>query len=131
MKSYQNHLGFAISVDQLTSSALSLKPQSTGNLTLIQIVWAQISVDYSSSPSFLFTYLIWNFSLNENLKAKVVFECIAATCNVLMLHYWADNGRFTGDNFIQACIAWNQIVDFYRINTHFQNRITETNIDIL
>ena len=120
-----------MSVDQLVSSTPGIKPQSTGSLTKATIVGAQVFADHASSPPFLYTHLMENFSLDETLRAKVAFERMAATYNNSILHYRADNGRFADDGFLQACTAYNQTVDFCRVNAHFQNGITESNIGYL
>jgi hypothetical protein len=73
----------------------------------VPIVGAQVFADHSSSPPFLYTHLFKNFSLDETLKAKVAFEHMATTYNIIIQHYRADNGRFTDEGFLQAYIACN------------------------
>ena len=56
---------------------------------------------------------------------------MAATYNMLIQHYRADNGRFADEGFLQACTAYNQTIDFCGVNAHFQNGIAESNIGFL
>ena len=60
-----------------------------------------------------------NFSLEETLKAKVAFKWIAASYNVIISQYQADNGIFIDTGFINTYNASNQIIDFCSINRHF------------
>ena len=46
-------------------------------------------------------------------------------------YYRADNGRFSDDAFVKACIACNQTLDFYGVGAHFQNGIAESNVGFL
>ena len=120
-----------MSIDQLLSSVPDIKPQSTGRLTNTPIVSAQIFADNSSSPPFLYTHLLENFTLEETLKAKVAFERMAALHHVVVSGYRADNGRFADAGFINACNASSQVIDFCGVNAHFQNGIAESNIRCL
>lgn len=59
------------------------------------------------------------------------FEQAAATYDVKIRHYRADNDRFADDLFIQACIACEQTIDFCGVGAHFQNGIAKSNIGYL
>ena len=123
--------GASISVDQLVSSTPGIKPQSKGCLTNTSIVGAQIFADHCSSPPFLHCHLLENFSGDEAIKAKVGFERSAATFNVSVRHYRADNGRFAEEAFVNACTSSGQTIDFCGVGAHFQNGIAESNIGYL
>ena len=120
--------GTAVSVDQLVSSTPGLKPQAIGNLTKASIVGAQVFADHCSSPPFLHCHLLENFTGEATIKAKVGFERLAATHNVTIKHYRADNGRFADEDFLHACLACNQTVDYCGVGAHIQNGIAESNI---
>ena len=82
-------------------------------------------------PPFLYCHLLENFSGDEAIKAKVGFERMAATYDVSIQHYRADNGRFTDEAFMNACTASNQTIDFCGVGAYFQNSIAETNIGFI
>ena len=83
------------------------------------------------TPLFLYTYLLEDFLLDETLNAKMAFEPIVATHDNKILHYYANNGRFANEGFIQACIVYNQTINFCSLNIYFYNKIAESNISIL
>ena len=47
------------------------------------------------------------------------FVIAGNTNGVDVLHYRADNGRFADDVFQNACIAYNQTVDFCGVGAYF------------
>ena len=71
------------------------------------IVGVQVFADYSSSPLFLYIYLLENFSLDKTLKTTITFKRVAATYHKTILYNRAHNGRFANDGFGQICIASN------------------------
>jgi len=118
---YKKYLspGSFISIDQLISSIPRIKPQSASRLTNIPIIGVQVFIDNSSTPPFLYSYLLENFTLDETLKAKVAFEHIATLHNITITKYHADNGRFADTGFIKACNVSNQVIDFCSVNAYF------------
>ena len=60
--------------------------------------------------------------------AKHAFECSVEQRGVKILHYHADNGRFTDNAFIANCNAQRQSLPYCRVNAHFQNGIAEHRI---
>ena len=111
--------GSLISVDQLASSVPGIKPQSTGRLASAQIVGAQVFANSASSPPFLCTHLLESFPLDDTLKAKVGFERMAATFDIIVIRYRADNGRFSDNGFLKTCTAFHQTINFCGVNAHF------------
>ena len=68
--------------------------------------YATIFVGQFSKLSFVF--LQKQITSAETILAKQSFECFARDHGVKILHYHADNGRFTDNGFIQACKDNNQ-----------------------
>ena len=73
-------------------------------------------------------HLLMKFTLDENIKAKVGFECMESAHGVTIRHFHAENGHLSDDIFIKACAACSQTTYFCGVNAHFQNDITEGNI---
>ena len=71
---YQDALGTTVSVDQLVSSILGIKPQATGTLTKASIVGAQIFANHCCTPPYLYCQLLESFSSDDAIRAKVRFE---------------------------------------------------------
>ena len=61
----------------------------------------------------------------ETVQAKHAFEQTAKQRGVKILHYHADNGRFTDNAFIQDCKTQGQSLSYCGVNAHFQNGISE------
>ena len=57
--------------------------------------------------------------------AKHAFEGSADQRGTKILHYHADNGRFTETTIITDCKAQQQGLSYCGVNAHFQNRIAE------
>ena len=90
-----------------------------GTLTSTPIAGAQTFADHCSSPPFLHCQLIEDFSGDETVRAKVGFERMAASNNVQIHHYRAENGCFSDRQFHDACAACNQTLDFCGVGENF------------
>ena len=65
---------------------------------------------------------------SRNSQGQVLFQYLAITMGVNVMNYHADDGRFTGNGFIQDCKIKNQGISYYGVNAHFQNGIAEKKI---
>ena len=74
---------------------------------------------------YTFVYLQHRIMSKETVKAKHAFESAAEQRRVKILHYHANNGRFTDNAFITDCNAQWQSLSYCGVNAHFQNRIAE------
>jgi hypothetical protein len=64
----------------------------------------------------------------ETVERKHAFENYAATHNVKVLHYHADNGCFADKAFRQDLKNNNQTITFCGVNAHWQNGVAEKRI---
>jgi hypothetical protein len=80
-------------VDQLESSTPGLVAQLKGRPTIKRYKAATVFVDHFSGLSYV--HLQKSTSADETVEAKDCFERYAASQGVRILHYFADNGRFT------------------------------------
>ena len=62
------------------------------------------------------------------LQAKHDYEHLAATQNVKVKHYHAENGHFAERSFTNDCKASTQRITFCGIGAHHQNGIAENKI---
>jgi hypothetical protein len=118
--------GECISVDQLDSSVPGFIAQLKGTLTLKRYTAATVFVDNFSGLSYL--HLQQNLTSSETIKAKDAFEAYAASYNVTIQHYHADNGRFADNAFRQSCQEKQQTISFCGVNAHWQNGMAEKRI---
>jgi hypothetical protein len=65
---------------------------------------------------------------DDTVKAKKALENYAATYNVKVLHYHADNGHFADNAFCQDLQDNNQSITFCGVNAHWQNGVAEKRI---
>ena len=118
--------GQIVSVDQLESNTPGLIAQLKGKLTQQRYKYATVFVDQYSG--YTFVYLQRRLTSEETVMAKHAFECSADQRGVKVLHYHADNGRFTDNAFINDCKAQRQGLTYCGVNAHFQNGIAERRI---
>ena len=118
--------GQIVSVDQLESNTPGFIAQLKGKLTQQRYNYATVFVDQFSG--YTFVYLQRHITSEETVKAKHAFESAAEQRGVKILHYHADNGRFTDNAFIADCNAQRQSLSYCGVNAHFQNGITERHI---
>ena len=69
--------------------------------------------------------LIKDFTLEETLKAKRVYEKILSLARHAVKSYWADNGWFVDKDFYNICTERDQMLTFCRVGVHYQNSIVE------
>ena len=84
--------GKGVSTDQILLAQAGLIPQFSGHLTRAQIWGATIFVDHFSDH--VHVHLMRSASQDETLAAKRAYECLAATHEVTIWRYHAENGRF-------------------------------------
>ena len=118
--------GHIVSVDQLESNTPGFIAQLKGKLTQQRYNYATVFVDQFSGYSFV--YLQRRLTSEETVQAKHVFERAAEQRGVKVVHYHADNGRFTDNAFIADCNAQRQSLSYCGVNAHFQNGIAERRI---
>ena len=112
-----------VSMDQLESNTPGFIAQLKGKLTQQQYNYDTVFVDQFSGYTFI--YLQYRIMSKETVKAKHAFESPAEQCSVKILHYHADNGRFTDNALIADYNAQQQSLSYCGINAHFQNGITK------
>ena len=102
--------GQVVSVDQLESTTPGFVAQLKGLLTTQHYNYATIFVDQYYKLSFVF--LQKRITSAETVLAKQSFERFARDHGVKILHYYANNGRFADNGFIQACKDNNQSITY-------------------
>ena len=107
--------GQVVSVDQLELTTPGFVAQLKGLFMTQRYNYATIFVDQFSKLSFVF--------LQKWLTSA--FEFFARDLGIKILHYHANNGRFTDNGFIQACKDNNQGLTYCGVNAHFQNGMVE------
>jgi hypothetical protein len=118
--------GECVSIDQLESSMPGLIAQLKGTPTKARYTCATVFVDHYSRWSYV--HFQKTTSGAETVEAKRAFERLAASHNVRIRHYHADNGRFAENLFMQEIIRCGQTISFCGVNAHFQNGIAERRI---
>ncbi len=61
----------------------------------------------------------------ETLLRKLAFKKLCAKADYSVKHYQADNGQFSGKEFLAACNNLNQNIEFCGVGAHHQNGIVE------
>jgi hypothetical protein len=115
--------GECVSVDQLDSSIPGFIAQRKGILMLKRYTAATVFVDNFSGLSYL--HLQQNSTSAETIKAKDAFQAYAASYNVTIQLYHADNGRFADNAFRQSCQEKQQTISFCGVNAHWRNGMAE------
>ena len=85
--------GKGVSTDQRVSAQAGLIPQLSGHLTRAKIWGATIFVDHFSDHVHM--HLMRSVSQDETLAAKQAYKLLAATHEVTIRRYHANNGRFS------------------------------------
>ena len=115
-----------VSMDQLESNTPGFIAQLKGKLTQQRSKYAMVFVDQFSR--YTFVYLQRCITSEETMKAKHAFESTGEQRGFKILHYHADNGRFTDNAFIVDCTTQRQSLSYCGINAHFQNGIAERRV---
>jgi hypothetical protein len=118
--------GDCVSVDQLISHTPGLVAQLRGIPTKMRYRVATVYVDQYSRLSYV--HLQKTTSAEETLESKRAFENYAASFNVRIQHYHADNGVFADKQWTEAVAAKGQTMSFCGVGAHFQNGISERRI---
>jgi len=119
--------GHLIYVDQLESPTPGFVGQiKSPRLTNHRYRVTTVFVDAFSD----FTFIWHQTSTNaeQTLVAKHAFERFAAANNVSILHYHADNGRFSESKFIDDVNLKGQTITFSGVGAHHQNGVAERRI---
>ena len=85
--------GESVGIDQLISAQPGLVPQEKGLMTRVKIWAATIYICYVTG--YIHVGRMADQSGDSTLQTKRDFEHLAATRDVHIKHYHADNGRFT------------------------------------
>ena len=64
-------------------------------------------------------------SSEDTVQAKKASEAYTQLYRVMLIHYHADNGRFSNNFFLQVVTQENQTISYCGVNCHFQNRKAE------
>ena len=121
--------GDCVSIDHLISAQPGLIPRICGKHTMDRICAAVVFKDHNSD--FDYTHLMTSCNLEETIAAKQAFEKIAATYNVKIKHYHADNGHFACQGFRDEVARCGQTISFCGVGAHHQNGIVENHIGLL
>ena len=118
--------GKGVSTDQLVLAQAGLIPQFSGNLTRAQIWGTTIFVDNFSDH--VHVQLMRSESQGETLATKRAYERLAATHEVTIRRYHADNGHFSKKAFHADVDDANQLISYCGVGIHHQNGIAENHI---
>jgi transposase InsO family protein len=88
--------------------------------------YAAVFTDHYSKLGYV--HLQQALTSEETVQAKHAFENYAATHNIKIIHYHADNGRFADKAFHQDLKNNNQTITFSGVNAHWQNGVAENRI---
>ena len=118
--------GECVFVNQLESRTPGFLGVLRGFITKKRYTCAIIFVDHFSG--FTYVYLQSFTDTEETLKAKRAFQVYSESLGVKILHYYADNDRFTDKRFMHAVTTEGQYISFCGVNSHFQNGKAEKRI---
>ena len=118
--------GQVISVDQLVSPTHGFVPIHRGNPTKKRYIGATIFVDHYSD--FTYCHLMTEMNATTTVEAKLAFERLLATHNVIASHYHCDNGLFDTKLFRTNVSTAKQTMSFCGVNAHHQNGKAERRI---
>ena len=118
--------GDCVSVDQLKSSTPGLIGQVKGWLTQERHHTATVFVDHHSDLTFV--HVTPSDTSEETVSAKEAFECFAASHDVTVKHYHADNGCFADSLFRDHVKEKGQTISFCGVGAHHQNGKVEKRI---
>ena len=121
--------GDLVCIDHLISKQPGLLPRISGNHTRDRISAACIFKDVYSK--FTYVHLMTSCDLEQTIAAKHAFEKLAATYNVTVQRYHADNGHFACKGFRDVVSDANQKISFCGVGAHHQNGIVENMIGLL
>ena len=107
-KEDENYSGSCVSVDQLVSKQPGLVPRQDGKHSLDRITGATVYHDNHSG--WTYSHLQTSLDGEQTLASKVAFEKKAATYDVPIKSYHADNGRFAEKSFKDAVTDANQTI---------------------
>ena len=120
--------GEVVSVDHMLSPTPGLIAHMTGKLNTKRYKYANVFVEHFSQ--FSYVYLQKTVTVEETLESKKSFESYAASHNVQILNYHADNGIFRSNNCIKDYQSEpnKQGVSFSGVDAHLTNGIDERRI---
>ena len=120
--------GEVVSVDQMVSPTPGLIAQMTGNLNIKRYKYDTVFVDHFSR--FSYVYLQKTATVEETLESRKAFESCAASHNVQILNYHADNGIFRANEWIKDCQSEPNPQGMYLsgVDSHHTNGIAERRI---
>ena len=95
-------------------------------VTCARIWVATVFIDYVTG--YVHVALMIDQSGEPILQAKHDYEHLAATRNVTVKHYRADNDRFAARSFTNDCKASTQRINFCGVGAHHQNGIADNTI---
>ena len=78
-----------------------------------------------------FVHLQQALSSEDTLLAKQSFELFCSTHGVKVVHFYANNGRFADNAFLNDVRQQNKLVTYCGVNDHFQNGVAEKRIQDL
>ena len=118
--------GQVVSMDQLVSPTPGFVPIHRGRPTNQRYVGATVFVDHYSDLTYV--HLMTELNAEKTVEAKRAFERLAASHQVVIKHYHADNGLFDTKAFWSDIKSSNQTMSFCGVNAHHQNGKAERRI---
>ena len=113
-------------MDQIVSAQPGLISQMSGFLTNQRLWGTTTFVDHVSN--YVYVHLMRDLSLTKKLLSKSAMEKVMTQAGQTVKHYHADNGRFSGNGFIDTVNGKDQKITFYGVGAHHQNGIIENKI---
>lgn len=121
--------GDRTSIDHLISAQPGLVPRLDGRHTRERINSATVFIDHVSGLSY--SHLQTSADNVQTVEAKAGYERFAASHNVNIKSYHADNGIFAEQAFTDVVHDSNQTITFCAVGAHHQNGIVERHIQTL
>jgi len=113
-------------MDQIESHAPGFCGVLRGFLTKRRYSCATVFIDHYGNLAYV--HLQKSTMIKETIEAKRALEAYARQYGVVILHYHADNGRFTDKQFINQIDKEQHTIRFCAANAHFQNGKAEKRI---
>ena len=111
--------GAAVSVDQLISPTPDFIPTHRGKPTTKKYIGATIFVDHYSDLTY--AYVMTEMNGSSTVLTKKVFERFSKERDVIIQHYYYDNGLLDTKKFKSSIKLNSQTISYCGVNAHHQN----------
>ena len=98
----------------------------TGRLTIKIYKYATVFVDQDSRLDYV--HLQKSSNTEETIEAKKAFESFMYSNNTQVKAYYADNGMFRANKWVEECNKNGQSLRFAGVNAHHQNGFAKRRI---